>query len=1101
MESGHFGAKKVSVRDVTIVLLCALLLVSCSTTTQSPSPSPGEQDPSQSVYGRLFAQVGADGSVSKDVALQAFSTAIAPLPGVPEAEGGPPPEFQRQDGTFAINWILPYLDQLTPEQRGVVDQMLSPSPQAVVVSHPRRIAAIGLGGDPEPAAADPATQPYTDAIATAEGIIASRLRRDLNAHINFDFAPTPPPKRPDVGPALAFASPGGLIGPSAYCAIRATPELEGASQSIINVTMAHEVFHCFQFEVMPNHGRSDFLDWIVEGQAEWAGEDVAGPSPLGTGWWGSYLKSPGTSLFGRTYDAVGFYEHLVEQQISPWDIFDQMLATPTDSTTAFKAAGAASDGFLDTWASGLFRSSDMTPAWLARGRWNTNAQADIVIGHVANGDQLDLSVGDVANVDRIVGSSADVTEVNFTGHVRMYTGGTDTPEVGVVYLCTNVNSQCKCPIGYSYNGPPLMISSGLLRLALTGGLSGASGYVRGRPISDFCDPAPSTNPIKGAPRGGPSPCAKGCAASEGEPHLSTVGGQQYDFQAAGEYELLRSADGSIDMQVRQIPLPGSDTVAIDAAVAWLVNGHRVSLYGNPSDTGYTLHVDGSAVPTSETIDLGAGAQVTPLISGVEVAWPDGTLAWAYTNGTQDYGINLTIAYSPALKLAATGLLAPIANGSEFPPLADGEILPLSADHATRYDQVFNKFAPSWHVTDQTSLFDYDPGQSTQTFDVANFPATDVPMSLNELQIGQSVDKVSAATDACAKTSKDQNQLQHCLFDVLATANPGWADIYQSVETFLEQGPSTPGGNPAPAGMAVVHDVDSISGSALLPDGSLVAALANHEGAVQIESINPATGSVARSVTFQGTQLVGLAADSLWVATGGVGSCGVDRLHPGTLANQASISVPCTSFGAQLSTTQSSAWIVDDSGLHRIDPTTNTVESTAIPLPVSGGRLQTCGDAIFNASFDTPAEWYRLGSTDSSFVDIGQTPGLSSPVCGASALWSQDNTGAERTEGSGGPDATVAIGSDILVAADDKAVYAARESGDAHSELWRYPIDGSASTLVAQNDVSLPAALGSTVLRYQDARILTSGTNLVALWPVSPGVGQPGDLYVQAVSVP
>ena len=50
-------------------------------------------------------------------------------------------------------------------------------------------------------------------------------------------------------------------------------------------------------------------------------------------------------------------------------------------------------------------------------------------------------------------------------------------------------------------------------------------------------------------------------------HMETIDQQEYDLQAAGEYVLLRSADGSIEMQGRQIPFPG-DIPDVSINSAW-----------------------------------------------------------------------------------------------------------------------------------------------------------------------------------------------------------------------------------------------------------------------------------------------------------------------------------------------------------------------------------------------------------------------------------------------------------------------------------------------------------------------------------------------------
>ena len=54
----------------------------------------------------------------------------------------------------------------------------------------------------------------------------------------------------------------------------------------------------------------------------------------------------------------------------------------------------------------------------------------------------------------------------------------------------------------------------------------------------------------------PPRCGRHCASSNGDPHMRTVDGVPYDFQAAGEFTLLETPDGAVDVQVRQEPAAG-----------------------------------------------------------------------------------------------------------------------------------------------------------------------------------------------------------------------------------------------------------------------------------------------------------------------------------------------------------------------------------------------------------------------------------------------------------------------------------------------------------------------------------------------------------------
>ena len=84
-----------------VVVLLAVLVGVYQFGGGSPSPSASVGD--QSPYAKLFAQIGPNGEVTKEMALEAFSLAIAPLPGVTVPTGAPPTLTERTDGTFAID--------------------------------------------------------------------------------------------------------------------------------------------------------------------------------------------------------------------------------------------------------------------------------------------------------------------------------------------------------------------------------------------------------------------------------------------------------------------------------------------------------------------------------------------------------------------------------------------------------------------------------------------------------------------------------------------------------------------------------------------------------------------------------------------------------------------------------------------------------------------------------------------------------------------------------------------------------------------------------------------------------------------------------------
>lgn len=63
---------------------------------------------------RVLDRIGPDGEVSFEIALEAFSIAVGPLPGVPKPQGSTTIVASR---TGAIRWLGGYRSRLTDEQR------------------------------------------------------------------------------------------------------------------------------------------------------------------------------------------------------------------------------------------------------------------------------------------------------------------------------------------------------------------------------------------------------------------------------------------------------------------------------------------------------------------------------------------------------------------------------------------------------------------------------------------------------------------------------------------------------------------------------------------------------------------------------------------------------------------------------------------------------------------------------------------------------------------------------------------------------------------------------------------------------------------------
>ncbi len=70
-----------------IALVSLVVVVSCVSAPPQSSPTPSAEAGAPTVYDRLFERVGSEGEVDLQLAIDAFSLVIAPLPGAAPVEG------------------------------------------------------------------------------------------------------------------------------------------------------------------------------------------------------------------------------------------------------------------------------------------------------------------------------------------------------------------------------------------------------------------------------------------------------------------------------------------------------------------------------------------------------------------------------------------------------------------------------------------------------------------------------------------------------------------------------------------------------------------------------------------------------------------------------------------------------------------------------------------------------------------------------------------------------------------------------------------------------------------------------------------------------
>ncbi|MBV1853826.1 M91 family zinc metallopeptidase [Catellatospora tritici] len=250
-------------------------------------------------------------------------------------------------------------------------------------------------------------------------------------------------------------------------------------------------------------------------------------------------------------------------------------------------------------------------------------------------------------------------------------------------------------------------------------------------------------------------CTGKCPQSKGEPHLVTLAGRRYDFQAAGEFIALQDPAGGFTVQVRQRPYGDSKTLAVNTAVAMDVTGDRVEVDLTP--TGVAVLIGGVPRPdTTSGLDHGGQVRIGQREAGpvVSVTWPDGSTVYAYA--VASVGLNLSVDPVPA-HADAVGLFA------EELRTRDGAALP--GDGEPSYEALYPAFADSWRITDATSLFTYPEGRNTATYTDRSFP---------QRESGPEPD-TAAAKEICARAGVTApDALADCVYDVSHTGHPAFA---------------------------------------------------------------------------------------------------------------------------------------------------------------------------------------------------------------------------------------------------------------------------------------------------------------------------------------
>jgi hypothetical protein len=288
------------------------------------------------------------------------------------------------------------------------------------------------------------------------------------------------------------------------------------------------------------------------------------------------------------------------------------------------------------------------------------------------------------------------------------------------------------------------------------------------PISNFCTFTPpaltdASNPV------GPCVACTAGGSTTGEPHIKTLDGLYYDFQAAGDF-LLTTSGPSFIVQVRQQWTPNRPNVAFNKAVAMRMGQTRIAVFVDPArlvvDGKPVALADGHALSLPDKVAVARNANVYLIRHGseetVRVLVVDN--AWVRILGGHFLDVSVSLNYASSRTMR--GLLGN-GNGDLQDDIAtrDGEVLaqPVS------FKDLYERYGASMAIKREESLF----GEESQyAFEAPKKPYTVKNLARREYTVARS---------ACIKARVTaQPLLDACTLDVAVLRSPALAKLYTRV---------------------------------------------------------------------------------------------------------------------------------------------------------------------------------------------------------------------------------------------------------------------------------------------------------------------------------